>query len=158
MQKTVPLRFVSTTRSQSSSVISRNGFVWAMPATLTRMSMRPNSPRPCVHHGLNLGRTADIHRVCLCPAAQGLNLPGRRLGRLAIDLRHDDIRPFACQAQRDGFANPLARTRDNRHFARQSLTPYPRSPSITACPPNDTSAKLGHVTEEIGRSCSWYSR
>ena len=43
MQRKGPLRFVSSTRSQSCSVISRIGFFMRMPALLTRISTVPNS-------------------------------------------------------------------------------------------------------------------
>ena len=69
-QANAAVRFVARTASQSAGFIRTMSWSRAMPALLTRMSIRPWRSSGAADHGVDRGAIGDVHLGRLGPAAR----------------------------------------------------------------------------------------
>ena len=105
--KNVPLRFTSTTRSQSASVISSVGPSTHSPAVLTSTSMRPVA---CTASAIRFSMSATLltSQVTPCTSASAATCPQRSSSATALRSPSTSVAPASAKRRATAAPTPPA--------------------------------------------------
>ena len=108
VKRNVPLRLMSSTASQSASLMRMSKPSLVMPALLTRMSTLPVAARICSAAASTLAASETLARKAPRLAAQRLGLLHRLRAELQLQIHAGDIRAGSGELQGDGLADAAA--------------------------------------------------
>ncbi len=116
VKRNVPLRLMSSTASQSASLIRMSKPSLVMPALLTRMSTLPVAVENLLRRGLHAGGVGDVGGERPGLAAQRLGLLHRLGAELQLQIHAGNVRACGGEFQGNGLADAAAGARHHRYL------------------------------------------